>query len=131
MGIARMLRIHFLQHWFELSDPGAEEALYDSRAMRQFVGIDLASEPVPDETTIGKFHHLMERHNLGCELFRLVNAYRKENDLQLNRSTIVDATIIDAPRSTRNKARQRDPEVASTCKGRQWYLGMKAHIGGR
>ena len=75
VGLERMLRIHFLQHWFELSDPGAEEALYDSRAMRLFVGIDLGNEPVPDETTICKFRHLMERHNLGDELFRLVNVY--------------------------------------------------------
>ncbi|WP_080639457.1 IS5 family transposase [Teredinibacter turnerae] len=98
MGIDRMLRIHFLQHWFELSDPGAEEALYDSRAMRQFVGIDLGREPVPDETTICKFRHLMERHNLGGELFRLVNEYLEKNGLKLSRGTIVDATIIDAPR---------------------------------
>lgn len=129
IGIDRMLRIHFLQHWFELSDPGAEEALYDSRAMRQFVGIDLGKEPVPDETTICKFRHLMERHNLGGELFRLVNVYLEENGLKLNRGTIVDATIIDAPRSTKNKEHQRDPEMASTQKGKQWYFGMKAHIG--
>lgn len=102
IGIDRMLRIHFLQHWFELSDPSAEEALYDSRAMRQFVGIDLGKEPVPDETTICKFRHLMERHNLGGELFQLVNVYLEENGLKLNHGTIVDATIIDAPRSTKN-----------------------------
>jgi len=129
IGIGRMLRIHFLQHWFELSDPGAEEALYDSRSMRQFVGIDLGKEPVPDETTICKFRHLMERHNLGGELFRLVNEYLEENGLKLSRGTIVDATIIDAPRSTKNKSRKRDPEMASTKKGNQWYFGMKAHIG--
>lgn len=97
-----MLRIHFIQHWFELSDPGAEEARYDSRAMRQFIGIDLGKEPVPDETTICKFRHLIERHNLGSELFRLVNVYLEENGLRLNRGTIVDATIIGAPRSTKN-----------------------------
>lgn len=129
IGIERMLRIHFLQHWFELSDPSAEEALYDSTSMRQFVGIDLGNESVPDETTICKFRHLMERHNLGAELFRLVNEYLKENGLTLNRGTIVDATIIDAPRSTKNKARQRDPDMASTQKGNQWYFGMKGHIG--
>jgi len=129
IGVERMLRIHFLQHWFELSDPGAEEALYDSRAMRRFVGIDLGKEPVPDETTICKFRHLMERHNLGGELFRLVTVYLEENGLRLNRGTIVDATIIDAPRSTKNKERQRDPEMESTQKGGQWYFGMKAHIG--
>lgn len=129
IGIDRMLRIHFLQHWFELSDPSAEEALYDSRAMRRFVGIDLGKEPVPDETTICKFRHLMERHNLGGELFQLVNIYLEENGLKVNRGTIVDATIIDAPRSTKNKARQRDPDMESTQKGNQWYFGMKAHIG--
>ena len=129
VGIERMLRIHFLQHWFELSDPGAEEALYDSNAMPAFVGIDLGNERVPDETTICKFRHLMERHNLGGELFRLVNVYLEENGLKLSRGTIVDATIIDAPRSTKNKKRQRDPDMESTRKGNQWYFGMKAHIG--
>ena len=129
IGIERMLRIHFLQHWFELSDPSAEEALYDSRSMRQFVGIDLGKEPVPDETTICKFRHLMERHNLGGELFQLVNVYLEENGLKLNRGTIVDATIIDAPRSTKNEKRQRDPDMESVQKGNQWYFGMKAHIG--
>ena len=128
-GIERMLRIHFLQHWFELSDPAAEEALYDSRAMRQFAGIDLGQEPVPDETTICKFRHLMERHNLGNELFRLVNVYLEENGLKLSRGTIVDASIISAPSSTKNKDKARDPEMHQTRKGNQWYFGMKAHIG--
>ncbi len=129
IGIQRMLRIHFLQHWFELSDPGAEEALYDSRAMRQFAGIDLGKEPVPDETTILNFRHLMERYNLGDEMFRLVNVYLAENGLKVNRGTIVDATIIDAPSSTKNKDQARDPDMHQTRKGNQWYFGMKAHIG--
>ena len=129
IGIQRMLRIHFLQHWFELSDPGAEEALYDSRAMRQFVGIDLGKEPVPDETTILNFRHLMERHNLGDEMFRLVNVYLAENGLKVNRGTIVDATIIDAPTSTKNKDKARDPDMHQTRKGNQWYFGMKTHLG--
>ena len=129
IGIERMLRIHFLQHWFDLSDPGAEEALYDSRAMRQFVGIDLGKEPVPDETTILKFRHLMEKHNLGDELFRLVNEYLIENGLKVNRGTIVDATIISAASSTKNKDKARDPEMHQTKKGNQWYFGMKTHIG--
>jgi len=129
IGIQRMLRIHFLQHWFELSDPGAEEALYDSRAMRQFVGIDLGKEPVPDETTMLNFRHLMERHNLGDEMFRLVNVYLAENGLKVNRGTIVDATIIDAPTSTKNKDKARDPDMHQTRKGNQWYFGMKTHIG--
>jgi IS5 family transposase len=128
-GIERMLRIHFLQHWFELSDPGAEEALYDSRAMRQFVGIDLGKEPVPDETTILNFRHLMERCNLGDEMFRLVNVYLAENGLKVSRGTIVDATIIDAPTSTKNKDKARDPDMHQTRKGNQWYFGMKTHIG--
>jgi len=129
VGIERMLRIHFLQHWFNLSDPAAEEALYDSRSMRRFVGIDLGEEPVPDETTICKFRHLMERHNLGDRLFYLVNHYLKENGLKVSRGTIVDASIISAPSSTKNKKKQRDPEMHQVKKGNQWYFGMKAHIG--
>ena len=129
IGIERMLRIYFLQHWFNLSDPAAEEVLYDSRAMRQFVGIDLGEEPAPDETTICKFRHLMESHNLGDRLFNLVNQYLKENGLKVNRGTIVDASIINAPSSTKNKNKQRDPDMHQTRKGNQWFFGMKAHIG--
>ena len=129
VGVERMLRIHFLQHWFNLSDPAAEEALYDSRAMRRFVDVDLGRESMPDETTICKFHHLMEKHNLGGRLFELVNVYLREKGLRLNRGTIVDASIIDAPSSTKNKRRQRDPQMHQTRKGKQWYFGMKAHIG--
>jgi len=129
IGIERMLRIYFLQHWFNLSDPAAEEVLYDSRAMRQFVGIDLGEEPAPDETTICKFRHLMESHNLGDRLFNLVNQYLDENGLKVNRGTIVDASIINAPSSTKNKKKQRDPDMHQTRKGNQWYFGMKAHIG--
>ena len=124
-----MLRIHFLQHWFELLDAGAEEALYDSRAMRLFVRIDLGNEPVPDETTICNFRHLMERNNLGDEPFRLVNVYLAESGMKLNRGTIVDATIINARSSTKNKEKKRDPAMHQTRKGKQWYFGMKAHIG--
>ncbi len=129
IGIERMLRIHFIQHWFNLSDPAAEEALYDSRSLRQFVGIDLGREPVPDETTICKFRHLMEKHNLGDQLFHLVNQYLQENGLKVSRGTIVDASIISAPSSTKNKKKERDPEMRQTRKGNQWYFGMKAHIG--
>ena len=129
VGIERMLRIYFLQHWFNLSDPGAEEALYDSAAMRRFVGIDLGREPVPDETTMCKFRHLMEKHNLGDELFHLVNEYLRESGLHVSRGTIVDATIISAPSSTKNSKNERDPEMHSTKKGSQWFFGMKAHIG--
>lgn len=129
VGLERMLRIHFLQHWFNLSDPAVEEALYDSRAMRRFVGIDLGREPVPDETTVCNFRHLLEAHNLGDRLFALIGDYLRENGLQVSTGTIVDATIIDAPSSTKNKDKARDPEMHQTKKGNQWYFGMKAHIG--
>ena len=129
VGVERMLRIHFLQHWFNLSDPAVEEALYDSRAMRGFVGIDLGREPAPDETTVCKFRHLLEAHNLGDRLFALINEYLEENGLKVSTGTIVDATIIDAPTSTKNKDGQRDPEMHQVKKGNEWYFGMKAHIG--
>ena len=129
VGLDRMLRIHFLQHWFNLSDPAAEEALYDSRAMRRFVGIDLGREPVPDETTICKFRHLLEAHDLGARLFELIGDHLEEAGLKIRTGTIVDATIIDAPSSTKNKDKARDPEMHQTKKGNQWYFGMKAHIG--
>jgi IS5 family transposase len=129
IGLERMLRIHFLQHWFNLSDPAVEEALYDSRAMRRFVGIDLGREPAPDETTVWNFRHLREAHNLGDQLFALINEYLQDNGLKVNTGTIVDATIIDAPSSTKNKDKARDPEMHQTRKGNQWYFGMKGHIG--
>ena len=129
VGLERMLRIHFLQHWFNLSDPAVEEALYDSRAMRRFVGIDLGREPAPDETTVCKFRHLLEAHKLGDQLFALIGEYLQENGMQVSTGTIVDATIIDAPSSTKNKDKARDPEMHQTKKGNQWYFGMKAHIG--
>jgi IS5 family transposase len=129
VGVERMLRIHFLQHWFNLSDPAVEETLYDSRAMRHFVGIDLGREPVPDETTICKFRHRLEAHQLGEQLFALIRAYLAERGLQISRGTIVDATIINAPSSTKNRRKARDPEMHQTKKGNQWYFGMKAHLG--
>ena len=129
VGVERMLRIYFLQHWFQLSDPGAEEALYDTRSLREFVGIDLGQEPVPDESTILNFRHLLEQHNLGDGLFHCVNAYLEENGMKVARGTIVDATIINAPSSTKNKDKAGDPEMHQTKKGNQWYFGMKAHIG--
>jgi len=129
VGIERMLRLHCLQQWFNLSDPAVEEALYDSRAMRQFVGIDLGREPVPDETTICKFRHLLETHQLGQQLFARIGEYLTKQGLQMSRGTIVDATIISAPSSTKNRTKERDPEMHQTKKGKQWYFGMKAHIG--
>ena len=129
IGIERMLRIHFLQHWFNLSDPAVEEALYESRSMRRFVGIDLGREPVPDETTILKFRHLLEAHGLGAHLFDLMSEYLEENGIKVATGTIVDATIISAPSSTKNQDKARDPQMHQTRKGNQWYFGMKAHIG--
>lgn len=129
VGVERMLRIYFLQQWFNLSDPAVEEALYESQSMRAFVGIDLGREPAPDETTVCKFRHLLERHNLGEEIFHTVNGYLEDAGFSVSRGTIVDATIIDAPSSTKNASGQRDPEMKQTRKGNQWYFGMKMHIG--
>ncbi len=129
IGLERMLRIYFLQHWFNLSDPAVEEALYDSASMRRFVGIDLGREPAPDETTVCKFRHLLEQHKLGRALFDRVNAHLTECGLKVAGGTIVDATIIAAPSSTKNAAKARDPEMHQTRKGQQWYFGMKLHIG--
>lgn len=109
-----MLRIHFLQHWFNLSDPAVEEALYDSRAMRRFVGIDLGREPALDETTVYKFRHLLEAQNLGDQLFVLIAQYLQDNGIKISTGTIVDATIIDAPSSTKNREGKRDPEMHQT-----------------
>jgi len=129
VGLDRMLRIYFLQHWFNLSDPAVEEALYDSSAMRAFVGIDLGREPVPDETTVCKFRHLLEAHDLGRGLFEQVARHLQAQGLKVASGTIVDATIINAPSSTKNQSGERDPEMKQTKKGNQWYFGMKAHIG--
>lgn len=129
IGLERMIRIHFLQHWFNLSDPAAEEAIYDSSAMRRFVGIDLGNEPAPDETTICKFRHLLEAHELGAQLFAIIGSHLESAGFEVRTGTIVDATIIAAPSSTKNKDKARDPEMHQTKKGNQWYFGMKAHIG--
>jgi IS5 family transposase len=129
VGLERMLRIHFLQSWFNLSDPGAEEALYDMESLRRFVGIDLGNEPVPDETTICKFRHLLEAHGLGERIFQEVNAHLEEKGLRLSEGTIMDATIINAPSSTKNQDKKRDPDMHSTKKGNQYYFGMKIHVG--
>ena len=127
--LERMLRIYFLQLWFNLSDPAVEEALYDSAAMRGFVGVDLGAEAAPDETTVCKFRHLLERNKLGKKLLSSVNEHLKRNGIKINNGTIVDATIISAPSSTKNKDGQRDPEMHQTAKGNQWYFRMKAHLG--
>jgi len=129
IGVERMLRIYFLQQWFNLSDPGVEEALYDSVALRQFVGIDLGREPAPDETTVCKFRHLLEKHNLGEKMLEAVNVHLEKKGIRISSGTIVDATILQAPGSTKNREQQRDPEMHQTRKGKDWYFGMKAHVG--
>jgi len=129
VGLERMLRIYFLQQWFNLSDPAVEEALYDSAVMRSFVGIDLGREPVPDETTVCKFRHLLEQHQLGGQILEAVNLHLQSQGVRITTGTIVDATIIHAPSSTKNREQKRDPEMHQTRKGKQWYFGMKAHVG--
>lgn len=129
VGVKPMLRLYFVQQWFNLSDPGVEEAVYDSEVLRNFVGIDLGQQPVPDETTICKFRHLLEEHNLGGEIMETVNVYLGERGIRITKGTIVDATLIHAPSSTKNREQQRDPEMHQTRKGNQWYFGMKAHVG--
>ncbi len=119
VGVERMLRIYFLQQWFNLSDPAVEEALYDSPVMRQFVGIDLGQEPVPDETTICRFRHLLEKHDLGGKMLDTVNCHLGERGIKIATMTIVDATILHAPSSTKNQEGQRDPEMHQTKKGKQ------------
>ena len=129
VGVERMPRIYFLQQWFNLSDPAVEEALYDSAAMRRFVGIDLGCEPVPDETTVWRFRHLLEAHDLGRPLFDEVQRHLAAKGMKMATGTIVDATIINAPSSTKNADKARNPEMHQTKKGNQWYFGMKAHFG--
>jgi len=129
VGLERMLRMHCLQLWFDLSDPAVEEALYESSSMRSFVGIDLGREPVPDETTVMRFRHLLEQHQLGARIFEEVGRVLHTRGLRLSKGTIVDATIIAAPSSTKNAEGQRDPQMHQTKKGNEWHFGMKAHIG--
>lgn len=129
LGLEKMLRIYFLQQWFDLSDPGAEDAIYDSESMRRFVGIELGEDKVPDETTILNFRHLLEKHELTKAIFEEVGALLKEEGLLLKQGTLVDATIISAPSSTKNRSGTRDPEMRQTRKGNQWYFGMKIHVG--
>jgi len=129
IGLQRMLRIHLLQHWFNLADEAMEEALYDSAALRRFVGIDLGREPVPDATSLLRFRHLLEQHELGGAIFQRVGELLQSRGLKLSGGTIVDATLIAAPSSTKNAGQQRDPEMRQTKKGNQWHFGMKVHVG--
>ena len=129
MPLSVMLRIYFLQQWYGLSDPGAEEALYDMHSMRDFVGLDLARDPIPDESTILNFRHLLEKHGLTKALFSEVATFLQDRALLLRGGTIMDATLIAASPSTKNEPRKRDPEMSQSKKGSQWYFGIKAHIG--
>jgi IS5 family transposase len=129
MPLEKMLRIYFMQQWYGLSDPAMEDALYDSESMRRFAGIDLAVDVVPDETTILHFRHLLEKHELTMKIFEKTKQFLSERGLLLREGTIVDATIINAPSSTKNRDNARDPEMKQTKKGNQWYFGMKAHVG--
>ena len=127
--LAMMLRIYCLQQWYNLSDPGAEEALYDIQSMRAFCGLELGRNEIPDETTILNFRHLLERHDLTKAIFSAVAKHLEAKGEMLRGGTIVDATLIAASPSTKNKQQKRDPEMSSSKKGNQWYFGMKAHVG--
>jgi len=129
LPLTMMLRVYCLQQWYGLSDPGMEEALYDMESMRRFAGIELNDEAIPDETSILNFRRLLETHELTAKIFAEVVEYLEEHKLLLRQGTIVDATIIPAPPSTRNAERKRDPEMSATRKGNNWHFGMKAHIG--
>jgi len=125
----QMLRIYFMQNWFNLSDPQAEDSLYDIESMRRFAGIELMGHDIPDETTILRFRHLLEQHQLTERIFAEIRSLLEEKRLLLKSGTIVDATIIAAPPSTKNAEQARDPEMHQTRKGKDWHFGMKAHIG--
>ncbi len=129
MPLGRMLRIYFMQQWYGLSDPAMEDALYDIESMRRFADIDLEVDVIPDETTILHFRHLLEKHQLTKKIFEKTQQYLTEKGLLLREGTIVDATIISAPSSTKNQDKTRDKEMKQTKKGNQWYFGMKAHVG--
>ncbi len=127
--LERMLRIYFMQQWFNLSDPQAEDAIYDSESMRRFARVELDDDKVPDESTIPRFRHLLEKHGLTEGIFEVVKDLLGEHRLTLRAGTIVDATIIAAPSSTKNASKARDPEMKQTRKGGSWHFGMKLHIG--
>lgn len=129
VGLSIMLRTYFLQQWFNLSDPGMEEAFYESPVLRRFAGVDLGRAAAPDETTILRFRHLLEEHALGVAMLVTVNQYLDARGIRITTGTIVDATIIHAPSSTKNSSGERDPDMHQTRKGNQWYFGAKAHIG--
>jgi IS5 family transposase len=129
VGLSIMLRIYFLQQWFNLSDPGAEDALHESPVLRHFAGVDLGRAAAPDETTILRFRRLLEQHELCGQILNTVNHYLASRGLRISTGTIVDGTITAASSSTKNSTKERDPEMHQTRKGNQWYFGAKAHIG--
>ena len=129
IGLPRMLRMYFIAQWYGLADEAVEDALYDSCALRDFCGINLAKESVPDATTLMGFRHLLEENALPGAILKEVNALLKEKNLLMSQGTLIDATLIAAPSSTKNEKHQRDPEMHQTKKGNQWHFGMKAHIG--
>jgi IS5 family transposase len=128
VGLAIMLRTYSLQQWFNLSDPGMEEAFYDSAPPRRFAGIDLGTAAAPDETTILRFRHILERHELCGQMLDVVNLYLESRGIRVSTGTMVDATLINAPSSTKNASKQRNPEMHQTRKEQQWYFGAKARI---
>ena len=129
VGLQIMLRTYFMQQWFDLSDPGVEEALYESATLRRFAGVDLGVAPAPDETTVLRFRHLLEKHDLGGEMMETVNRHLEAKGIRIATGTIIDASIVHAPSSTKNAAGKRDPEMHQTKKGNQWHFGLKTHIG--
>jgi IS5 family transposase len=129
IGLERMLRLYFLQQWYGLADEALEDAVYDSQAMRSFLGISLTVDPVPDATTLLKFRRLLETNVLCATLFETINTHLQEQGLLMREGTLIDATILHAPSSTKNREKARDPEMHQVKKGNQWYFGMKAHIG--
>lgn len=129
MPLKRMLQIYFMQQWYKLSDPAMEDALYDSESLRRFAEIDIETDEIPDESTILHFRHLLEKYELTRKIFEKMKQYLSDKGLLLREGTIVDATIINAPSSTKNQGNTRDKEMRSTKKGNQWYFGMKAHVG--
>lgn len=129
MPLATMLRIYFMQQWYSLSDPAMEDALYEIASMRHFAGLDLTDDAMPDETTILKFRHFLEKHGLTAQMMHIINDTLAQQGLLLKGGTMVDATIIHAPPSTKNREKKRDPEMHQTKRGNQWYFGMKIHVG--
>src|ERR1044071_2561527 len=128
IGLERMLRVYFVQQWYGLADEAVEDALYDSQALRGFAGIALHRDPIPDATTVLHFRHWLERHDWAGGLFEEVGTRLEERGLLMRQGTIVDATIIAAPSSTKNNEKARDPEMPQMKKGNQWHCGIKAHI---